>query len=128
MIDASVVLKWFLNEEDSNKAIKIREETYLGNISLIVPELIFSEVLNVLKYKKFNEKELSEINFALWNTCLIIQKTNKNLLDLAIKISIDNDFTIYDSIYIALAQLHGCELITADEELKKVPNVKILKE
>ena len=126
VIDASVVIKWFLNEADSDKAIFIRKCNSLGNMILIVPDLIFTEILNGMKYKKFDKEELNEINFTLWNIGFVIKRINKEILDKAIEISLKYNFTIYDSIYIALSEIHNCELITADEELAKVPNVKLL--
>jgi len=30
VLDASVVLKWFVDEEDSDQALRLREEFYIG--------------------------------------------------------------------------------------------------
>ncbi|MBS3075876.1 type II toxin-antitoxin system VapC family toxin [Candidatus Pacearchaeota archaeon] len=126
VIDASVVIKWFLDEVDSDKAIFIRKCNSSDEMSLIVPDLIFSEILNGMKYKKFDKEELDEINFTLWNIGFIIKRIDKEILNKSIEIALRYNFTIYDSIYIALAQIHNTELITADEELAKCPNVKLL--
>ena len=48
---------------------------------------------------------------------------NELLTDKAIINSKKFDKTIYDSIYVSLAQIHGADLITADSELFKIPNV-----
>lgn len=128
VIDASVIMKWFLNEEDSDKAIEIKNRYTENKIILIVPELLFIEVINVLRYKKKDFEDLKKINNFLWNLQFKVEKANRDVIDKAIEISIKNNFTIYDSIYIALSQIHGCELITADKELVKIPNVKLLKD
>jgi predicted nucleic acid-binding protein len=128
IIDASVITKLFFEEEDSDKAFEIWKKHVSKEIHIFVPELMFSEVLNGLKYKKFNEGQLKEINSSLWNSGLKIEKTNNILLDKAIIIALNNNFTIYDSLYIALAEINNCELITADKELAKASNVKLLKE
>jgi predicted nucleic acid-binding protein len=128
VIDASVVIKWFLDEINSDKAFKLWQKHLSEEIFFIVPELIFSEVLNALRYKKLNEEELKKVNLSLWNCRFNIEKTNKNILDKVINIASEYNFTIYDSFYIALAQIHNVELITADEELVKAPNVKLLKD
>jgi predicted nucleic acid-binding protein len=126
VVDASVAVKWFLDECDSDKAIKLWKKHKSQEIRIIVPELLFIEVLNALKYKKLNEEELKKVNEALWNSQFIIEKLNKTILDKSAAISIKNNLTIYDSIYIALSQLHGCVLITADESLSKHENVNLL--
>ncbi|MGC8578222.1 MAG: hypothetical protein ACP5M7_09575 [Thermoproteota archaeon] len=66
VVDASVVVKWFVEEENSDKAIKIRDKYIEGEIKLIAPEIITFEVLNALYYKKlFSESEMKEISEAL---------------------------------------------------------------
>jgi len=35
VLDASVVLKWFVAENDSDKAVRLREEYYLGEREII---------------------------------------------------------------------------------------------
>lgn len=126
VIDASVVIKWFLDEINSDKALELWQKHLSEELFLIVPEFIFSEILNALRYKKLNEEELKKVNLSLWNCRFNIEKTDKNVLDKAINIALEYNFTIYDSLYIALAQIHNTELITADEELIKAPNVKLL--
>ena len=128
IVDASVIVKWFAKEEDFEKSVELRDKHLSKEIVLIVPELLFLEVMNALRYKEKNEEKIIEINKMLWGFQLNIQKINNNILEKAIKIAIKYNFTIYDSIYIALSQMYGCELITADEALSKIPNVKLLRE
>ena len=58
IIDASIVVKWFVDEENSKKALDIRNDHINGNIKIIVPDLTFIEVLNALKYKGKTEEDL----------------------------------------------------------------------
>ena len=127
IVDASVLVKLFSIEEDSNKAEYLIKNHVTEKIILIIPELLFLEVSNALKYKKNDENKIKEANEKLWDFQFHIERLNKNIMDLAIKIALENNFTIYDSLYIALAQIYGAELITADEALLKIPNVKLLK-
>jgi len=39
ILDASVVLKWFVNEADSGQALKLREEFYAGKREIVVTDL-----------------------------------------------------------------------------------------
>ena len=123
VIDASVVVKWFLNEECSKEALKIREDHIFGEVNLIIPELAFMEVLNALRYKKVDIKRLLEVNKSLFEEQFQIEKINYSVLNKAVENSIKYGITIYDSLYVTIAQLHGAFLITADSELYKIPNV-----
>jgi len=121
IIDASIIVKWFIVEEKTIEALKIQEEHIQNKIDLIVPEITFIEVINALKYKKKSDKDLFEANSYLWNFQFHVEKTNQFIVDKAIELSIKYNLTIYDGMYAALAQIHGCELITADEKLSKIP-------
>ncbi|MEK6917511.1 MAG: type II toxin-antitoxin system VapC family toxin [Nanoarchaeota archaeon] len=123
VVDASVIVKWFVSEKDSDKAVKIRDEHVAGKTLLIAPELAFIEVLNALKYKGVSEEKLLEVNKSLWDLQLKIENIRASLLDKAINCSLKNKITLYDAIYVVLAQMFGSELITADSELYKIPNV-----
>src|SRR3989344_2628135 len=52
IVDASVLVKLFSIEEDSNKAEYLIKNHVTEKIILIIPELLFLEVSNALKYKK----------------------------------------------------------------------------
>lgn len=123
VIDASVVAKWFLNEKDSEKALRIREEHISGKTILIVPELIFLEVINTLRYKKVNTDRISYVNKSLWISQFHIHNIDSIILEKAIENSLKYNITIYDALYVTLAQIYGTFLITADKELYKIPNV-----
>lgn len=123
VIDASVMVKWFLNEENSDKARIIRSELENGDISIIVPELLFLEIPNSLRYNKVKEKNILTANKILFGTGLEVAGLNEEIMLKAIENSIKYNITIYDSLYVTIAQLHGIALITADKKLYKIPNV-----
>ena len=49
VLDSSAVAKWFFPEEQSNVALKIREDFLTKKITISAPTLIFYEVNNILK-------------------------------------------------------------------------------
>ena len=106
--------------------LRVQEEHIQNKIDLIVPEITFIEVINALKYKKKSDKYLFEANSYLWNFQFHIERINQFILDKAIELSIKYNLSLYDGIYAALAQINGCELITADEKLSKIPQGKRL--
>ncbi|PIN88925.1 hypothetical protein COU57_06955 [Candidatus Pacearchaeota archaeon CG10_big_fil_rev_8_21_14_0_10_32_14] len=126
VIDASVIMKWFNVEIGTKEALELRERHLTKEIIIIVPELIFMEIINGLKYKKHDENFLHRTNKALFETQFHIERTNQFIMEKAIQLSIKYNLSLYDGIYAALAQIHGCELITADEKLSKIPQGKRL--
>ena len=61
VIDASVALKWFVEEEQTNKAQEVLD--YVTDKAIpIVPSLFFYEISNVLRYKpEFGIKDIKEV-------------------------------------------------------------------
>ncbi len=128
IIDASVLVKIFSEEENSKEATDLIHKYAEKEIIVIVPEFVFLEVTNALRYKKNTIESIQKSSEELLNFQLKIKRLNKDIIKNSIKIAIENDFTIYNSVYIALTETYNCELITADKELAKVPNVKLLKD
>ena len=123
VIDSSVIVKWYAKEEDFEKAIKLKEEYLSEKIILIAPSLVMIEVLNAMKYKKENNIPLEKINNSLWEMQLNIEGINESTLNKTSEIALKYNISIYDALYVTIAQLHGCPLITADKGLYGIPNV-----
>jgi predicted nucleic acid-binding protein len=121
VLDASVIIKWFTKEENTDKAIALREEHKKGKILITVPEILFAEVLNSLRYKKSHEHMLKDTNKALWDMEFEIKELTEGLLVKSILLAQLHNITIYDAIYVAVAHFHGAPFITADTELAKIP-------
>jgi|GEM_PF-1707979 len=128
IIDSSVLVKLFAKEENSEKAFDIMKSHANEEIILVVPELIFMETLNALRYKRVKEHSLENVNRDLWNFQLEIIYLDEFILGRAIKASLEYDLSIYDGIYAALSQIYGTQLITEDEKLLKIPNAVSLKD
>jgi len=47
IIDASVVVKWFIEENDSDKALLLRDRFIGGKIELYVPTLLYFECIKI---------------------------------------------------------------------------------
>jgi predicted nucleic acid-binding protein len=126
VVDASIVVKWFTHEVNSKEALSMMKSHINEEVVLIVPDLIYLEVLNAMRYKNQESKSLGDINQELWNLQLHVEKINEYILDKAVSISLKYDLTLYDSLYAAVSQIHGCPLITADEKLLKFPSAQEL--
>lgn len=123
VIDASVLIKWFVNEIKSESAIEIRDNYIKGKFDLIAPNLILYEVLNALKYIKLhNQEEIERIFDIIINYGIEFFTLDKELAGKSIEISMKSELSLYDSVCVALARIREGKLITADEKLlKKTP-------
>ncbi len=125
VVDASVVAKWYLIEEYSDNAIKLRNDYVRGLVQIIVPSLLEYEVLNALRYSGvYNLDELKKIGSSLNKYGFITYNLENDIKDLAIKLALKENITLYDASYIALALKFNTLLYTADQELvTKFPNI-----
>ncbi len=129
VLDASVVLKWFVNEPDSTLAVGLREEFYAGKREIIVPDLLLFEITNALRYNPtFTSREIQEALETLFGMGIEIITPTLSLLGKAVEMAEQFDLTCYDTTYLALSEELGFEFITADErfyrKVEKSPKLK----
>jgi predicted nucleic acid-binding protein len=118
VLDASVILKWFLKEQDSSKAVNLKRKIINGELIAIAPDLILYELANALRYKKGYKPELvSEAINAIIDLDMEIIVPTESLIKESAVISFEKDISIYDAIYVALAKETGYNFITADKKL-----------
>ena len=123
VVDSSVAAKWLppLNNEPlASEARALLTDWTCGKIELSVPDLLLIEVANVLrKAARSGRCKPAEARAAL--KILISYRLpvapSATLLELALRIGVEYERTVYDSIYVALAVHSRRELITADEKL-----------
>lgn len=116
VVDASVAVKWYLPEPHSADA----EKLLVGAYQLLAPDLIVSEVGNIL-WKRIMRSELSvpkakSIMAAFAGLPLTLLPAN-SLAENAMTVACGLKRTFYDSIYLALAMTADCRLVTADRKL-----------
>lgn len=116
VVDASVAVKWYLPEQHTDAARRLLDRAS----HLIVPELFFAEVGNVL-WKRWRRGHLGadalvEILDALqavpFEACSM-----RGLLTRAVEIGMDRNVSVYDGTYLAVAEHSRCPLVTADRRL-----------
>jgi predicted nucleic acid-binding protein len=118
VIDASVVIKWVVDEPGTAEALSLRRHR------LFAPELLVAECANIL-WKKARRDELS-LHEALF-AARLLQRADielspmRGLLEPATRLAITLDHPAYDCAYLALAERLSCDLITADRRLSSKP-------
>lgn len=120
VLDASVALKWFVDEPGTIAAKRLKDECLQGRRRLIAPSLLAIEVANALRYQKSLGQE--DVDGALADLAdmpiVWIEFTLAGLRRLA-KLARDRNIAVYDAVYVYLASEEQMPLVTADEELRK---------
>jgi predicted nucleic acid-binding protein len=114
VVDASVGLKWVVNEIGSDQAVALIEGR-----RLIAPSLFWVETANALAMKaRRGELSRSAVNDAwrdLTASPLEIIPMNAEAIAPAMTLAQDLQHTVYDCTYLALAMANNCPIITADK-------------
>jgi len=133
VLDSSVIIKWFCEEENTNIALGIREDFTKGTKTITTPDLSMYEIANALRYNKnITKEEIEEAVNSLIDLGIDIIVPTKNIMKSAIDIAFDSDITVYDAYFVALAKELGFTLVTADgslfEKIKKLKFAILLKD
>jgi predicted nucleic acid-binding protein len=113
VIDASIAIKWVVEEEGTEAALALRNKA-----ELIAPDLIIAECANIL-WKKVQRDELSGSEALI--AARLLQSGNveilatRSLLEMATRLAIELGHPAYDCIYLALAIQRDCRFVTADK-------------
>ncbi|MHA1846402.1 MAG: type II toxin-antitoxin system VapC family toxin [Promethearchaeota archaeon] len=120
IVDASVIVKWFIDENDSEKAEILREAFVKKKVEIICPSLLQFEVLNALKYSNlFNKDDLVIAAEALEAYPFTVQQIKGKIQERMISLALDHDLSIHDAAYVSLAIEGNKQLVTADEKIKE---------
>lgn len=117
ILDASVVIKWFTKEQDSDKAIVYLKSFYDNEIIILVPSLLFYELGNILIKKKSSKDKTAEIKKKLQDIQLEIRDIGLEWFQKIYENSLDYSISFYDAAYVTLMQNKNCKFITADKKL-----------
>ena len=115
VVDASVLVKWFVREDHTTEAELLIDPRF----ELHAPQLLLPEFGNIL-WKKCRNEDLDEDVALLAITSIrserIILHSNEPLLNPAFAGALETGQSVYDWIYLSLAMSLDCKLITADRK------------
>lgn len=119
VVDASVVLKWLMPHEAlARGAFAIRQRHMDGRQPCACPELLLYEVANALITKSHVplEEAIAALTLIL-NDELIRYPLEAADHGFAMRVAREQQLSLYDASYVALAKKLDCSLITADRQL-----------
>ena len=116
VLDTSVVVKWFFNEEGTDRAEALLAELLDGSARIQVPSSLFYELANVVwsrRTSSFREQQARMLWAELESFPLSITDWSE-LLPAALTFAIQHEVTVYDAVFVVLAKQLGADLVTAD--------------
>lgn len=121
IIDAGVVLKWYLKDEDwGHEAISVLERYVDEELSLLAPGILAYEVSNALIVAERTGRIVPEITEKALEGFLELDiEFCDPFFDISNIIFFSRSFhqTIYDASYLALADSRGIPFLTGDKRL-----------
>ncbi len=115
--DASVGVKWYVPEPYSDEADRVLDRRF----QLRVPSFFFTEVVSALQRKVAVERTITEAEaleaFRRLKTVPMTIFPTEGLLEDAFRLGVRYRRPVYDSLYLALAEMVGGRVVTADRRL-----------
>jgi predicted nucleic acid-binding protein len=117
VIDSSVAVKWFSEEEATAQALELRDSHVRGNLTLITTPLLACELANALRYKPdYDDNRLIEAMNYFYKLHLYEAPIDAHLLSCSSEVAYRGNVTVYDAIPVALAVLRKARCLTADQD------------
>ncbi len=119
VLDTSVLIKWFRQGEVlADHALRWRDAYLQGEVEIAVPSLVAYELANVLRYKDdLTTAQVGEAVQSLFDMGLKWVAPSALTMRRAVAIAREREVTVYDAVFVSLAEALGADLVTADERL-----------
>lgn len=122
VVDASVVLRWYLDQVGYEHARSVRDDVVVGAVRLEAPDILRWEVGNQLRKKGVATGRLTESQALGALTDLddlgaVVHDTGRDDLLAVTRLSIRQNISMFDAAYVLLALRTGLTLLTADTRL-----------
>jgi predicted nucleic acid-binding protein len=119
VLDSSIVVKWFVDEQGSDKARLLKDKFVAGAVEVSAPSLLKYEVINALRWHPIahpDENTLIAVLTALEDYQFLIDPPRGAWIR-AIHLSYLSQISVYDGVYLGLAHALQSQVVTADEQL-----------
>ena len=122
VLDNSVLVKCFFNEEGTEKAASFLQGFREKRIRIVLPEFALSEFANTCLKKV--RKKIALMSQALRHLNALVELPlewyrDRELLDVALENGYFFGISVYDALYVSLAEIYMAPLVTADKALYK---------
>lgn len=119
VIDASVAVKWVVDEAGSDLAVGL-----IAGRRLLVPDLFWVETANALAAKvrrsELTRAQARDAWHDLSQAPVLARPATPESLSPALTLAQDLGHSVYDCLYLALAVAESCRVVTADRRFADV--------
>jgi predicted nucleic acid-binding protein len=125
VIDSSIALRWFFSEPDSDRARSLLLDYQLGELKVIAPDMILSELTNAVWWKQVNHKLTTQDGRSVLDTFRDLHirlVPTVELIEQAYWLATTTQQNVFDMLYIALARREKCHYITANDQFALTMN------
>lgn len=130
VLDTSVVIKWFseYDEDDLQKALDLRYKILEGKCYIVVPDLVFYELSNALRYNPhFTADDVKDAVNTVMDMGFDVKGIDNETVERAVEIAFQYNVSVYDAYFLALSRKEKKPIVTADyrfyEKVKKLKNI-----
>lgn len=120
VLDSCVAFKWIVTESDTDKALRIRDDFRAAVHDLSAPDFFPLELGHALTRAERQGRVTPPQGWTAWlslmSDCPKLAASIP-LMPRAYNIASAIRISLYDSLYIALAEREGCQLLTSDDKL-----------
>lgn len=117
-VDASVVIKWYVDEAWSPQARSIIDDYQKGHTDIASVSLMPYEVLNALRYiPDMSIIDLQTVAKSIEKISLDLHQLKGELSERTLENALRYGVTVYDSSYLSLGEIEDIDVYTADEKL-----------
>lgn len=120
VFDASVVAKWFFEEELKEEADFLFERVKRNEIAIVVPETLYVELASV--FRKKVQQKIVTLHDALETFDRAMgfpfkSYPTQEICDVALENALHFGITVYDALYLSVAEIYVAPFVTADRSL-----------
>lgn len=116
IIDASVAIKWFVDEDGREPALELLREIQSAPQEFVVPDLFYIEMMSVLSRLVPSAEVLAGIIRDLYDLGFVQMRAGGDLMTQAGEIAMRYRVSGYDALYAASALSLGGVWITCDRK------------
>lgn len=117
ILDTSVVLKWFVDEEGSDTAREYLQDFLAGKYQILLPTLLYYELGNACLQNSIPADEIGKIMILLQKLAFEVEDIGYAAFRKIYQNASEYNLSFYDASYVTLMQKYDCALITADKKL-----------
>lgn len=117
ILDTSVVIKWYTEEEDTKEAVSLLTKYKTGNLNIIIPSILSLELANALFFGLgYRQQKLDEALAVFFKLNIPALPLSDQLIRNACRYMEKFSLAVYDAIFLYLAEENKIPLISADKK------------